>query len=102
MKIWTSMIEVSGTKDNLILRGHEGAYVWVAAEALDASEFKRSIEASFQKLSLTLVSFEEIRTAEEAEATEIHSEELLILISKVRAQHEIAYGSFYGFTHGHV
>ena len=97
------MVEVSGTRGNLVLRGHAGAYVWVAAEALDIGEFKKSIEATFQKLELALTSFEEIRTAEEAESTDAPSEELLALISKVRdRQNEIAYGSFYCFTHGHV
>jgi hypothetical protein len=102
-KIWTSMVEVSGTKGNLILRGHAGAYVWVAAEALDIDSFKENIEAAFQKLDLALISFEEIRSAEEAESTDSPSEELLTLILKVRGrQHEIAYGSFYCFTHDQV
>ena len=102
-KIWTSLVKVSGTKNSLILHGHADAFVWVAAAAPNVDEYKQSVEGAFQELELVVLSFEEIRTAEEVEAAEDDSDELQALISTIRnRQRPIAYGRFYRFTDGYV
>jgi hypothetical protein len=98
---WTSMAKISGDKNNLILRGFSGAYVWIAAQALGSDQFKQSIELDLQKLALTLVALEEIRTANDVELSDDPSHELLTLIARARKEeNSIAYGNFYPFTHG--
>jgi hypothetical protein len=97
-QIWTSMVKVAGDRSNLILRGHTGAYVWMVARASNLDEFQARLAEELRRFNLSLVSLEEVSTADEAEARDDLSHELLALIAKVRDRPDgCAHGVFYSF-----
>jgi hypothetical protein len=91
---------VSGRTDSSVLGEGIEAFVWMAAQASSVDEFTKRIENTLYELQLDLIALEEIRTAEEADKTDLRSEELSELIARVRAdEHRVAYGKFYRSIH---
>jgi hypothetical protein len=96
--IWTSLVKVSGDRNNLILCGHTSAYVWMATDAPDPREFRNRVEEALRRLELQLVSMEDIFTAKEAETIDAPSLELNELIAEARKDPgRASYGQFYRF-----
>jgi len=53
--IWVGMFDVTGRKDNAILNGFAGAWLWIAAQAEDAAKLDLRVANALGELGLQVV-----------------------------------------------
>jgi hypothetical protein len=59
--IWVGMFDVTGPKDNVILKGSAGAWLWIAAQAEDAAKLETRVEYAMRELGLRVVDKEQLQ-----------------------------------------
>jgi hypothetical protein len=59
--IWVGMFDVTGPKDNAILEGYAGAWVWIAAQAEDSAKLETRAEFAMRELGLQIVDKENLQ-----------------------------------------
>lgn len=79
--IWVGLFEVTGPPDHNILNGSRGAFLWVAAQAEDATKLRLRAASAMRDLGLTVVSVDKLQTVEDEDDL---SEEVSKLIPQAR------------------
>ncbi len=59
--IWVGRFDVTGPKDNNILGGHAGAWLWIAAQAEDSATFETRVEYAMRELGLQVNDQEDLQ-----------------------------------------
>ena len=59
--IWVGMFDVTGPKDNAMLKGYAGAWLWIAAQAEDSAKLETRVEHAMRELGLQIVDKEDLR-----------------------------------------
>jgi hypothetical protein len=59
--IWIGLFDVTGPRDNPILDGNVGAYLWIAAQAEDAAKLQLRATNVMRDLGLTVVESERLQ-----------------------------------------
>ena len=59
--IWIGLFEVFGPKDNPMLEGDAGAFLWAASQAEDSAELIAKVENAMQKLGLNVNNSEQVQ-----------------------------------------
>jgi hypothetical protein len=83
--IWVGMFEVTGPKDNGILDGFAGAWLWVAAQAEDAAKLETRVQYAMRDLGLQVVDKQDLQ---EVVNQDDISEEVWELIPEARRSME--------------
>jgi hypothetical protein len=93
--IWVGMFEVSGPRDNAMLEGSAGAFLWIAAQAEDAAKLMTRVEYVMGKLGLNVVDSEQLQeVCNEDEVSEAVAE----LIPQARLDEEsVVCGTWHKF-----
>jgi hypothetical protein len=79
--IWVGMFDVTGPKDNGILDGFAGAWLWIAAQAEDAAKLETRVQYAMRDLGLQVVDKQDLQ---EVVNDEDLSEEVRELIPEER------------------
>jgi hypothetical protein len=79
--IWVGMFDVTGPKDNGILDGFAGAWLWIAAQAEDAAKLETRVQYAMRDLGLQVVDKQDLQ---EVVNDEDLSEEVRELIPEAR------------------
>jgi hypothetical protein len=59
--IWVGMFDVTGPKDNGILGGFAGAWLWIAAQAEDAAQLETRVQYAMRDLGLQVVDKQDLQ-----------------------------------------
>lgn len=59
--IWIGLFDVSGPRDNPMLNGSAGAYLWIAAQAENAAKLELRATNVLRDLGLTVVESEQLQ-----------------------------------------
>jgi hypothetical protein len=59
--IWIGLFQVSGPKDNCMLEGDAGAFLWIAAQAEDAAKLMARVDDAMEKLGLRVIDSEQLQ-----------------------------------------
>jgi hypothetical protein len=59
--IWVGMFDVTGPKDNAMLKGRAGAWLWIAAQAESSVKFETRVEFAMRDLGLQVVDKENLQ-----------------------------------------
>jgi hypothetical protein len=59
--IWVGRFDVTGPKDNDILCGHAGAWLWIAAQAENSAKLEIRVEYAMRELGLQVVDREDMQ-----------------------------------------
>jgi hypothetical protein len=93
--IWVGKFEVSGPRNNAMLEGSAGAFLWIAAQAEDAAKLMTRVEYAMGKLGLNVVDSEQLHdVCNEDELSETVAE----LISQAsRDEESVVCGAWHKF-----
>jgi hypothetical protein len=58
---WIGLFQVFGPKDNPMLEGDAGAFLWIASQAEDSAELIAKVENAMQKLGLNINGSEQVQ-----------------------------------------
>jgi|SRR5580692_5200003 hypothetical protein len=93
--IWVGMFQVSGPRDNAMLEGDAGAWLWIAAQAEDAAKLATRVEFAMRNLGLIVV---ESKQLQEVVDDDLLSEEVWKLIPEARRNVEsVVLGTWHRF-----
>jgi hypothetical protein len=93
--IWVGLFQVSGPRDNAMLEGYAGAFLWIAAQAEDAAKLMTRVEYAMGELGLNVVDSEQLQeVCDEDELSEAVAE----LIPQARRDEEsVVCGTWHKF-----
>jgi hypothetical protein len=95
--IWVGMFHVTGPKDNAMLEGDAGAWLWIAAQAEDAAKLIIRAEYVMRNLGLYVIGHEDFQLVENEDDL---SEQLAELIPEARRNEEsVVCGTFHRYKH---
>ena len=83
--VWVGMFDVTGPRNNAILQGSAGAWLWIAAQAEDAGKLETRVACAMKKLGLQVVDRENFH---EVVSEDDLSESVLKLIPEARSNVE--------------
>jgi hypothetical protein len=93
--IWVGFFEVTGPRDNAMLEGHAGAFLWIAAQAEDAEKLETRVTYTMNGLGLKVMSKEHLQ---EVVNEDDLSEEVWELIPEARRNVEsVVCGTWHRF-----
>ena len=79
--VWVGLFEVSGPRDNAMLDGFAGAYLWIAAQAENAAKLQLRASNVMADLGLNVVESEQLQEVTDEDDLE---EEIAKLIPEAR------------------
>jgi hypothetical protein len=59
--IWVGRFDVTGPKDNVMLEGNAGAWIWIAAQAEDSEKLQLRVESAMRDLGLQVNDKEDVQ-----------------------------------------
>jgi|SRR5579871_1380026 len=93
--IWVGLFEVSGPRDNTMLEGDAGAFLWIAAQAEDAAKLETRVAFAMNELGLKVISSEHLKEVIDEDTL---SEEVWKLIPEARRNIEsVVCGTWHRF-----
>ena len=84
--VWVGMFNVTGPREAAILDGHAGAWLWIAAQAIDSANFVSRASHAMDELGLCVVEHEDIERVTDEDDL---SETVWKLIPEARSNSEL-------------
>jgi hypothetical protein len=96
-QIWVGMFCVTGPRDNMMLEGNAGAWLWIAAQAEDEARLITRANYAMRGLGLCVVEQEDLQLVHDQDDL---AEEVAKLIPEARRNEEsVVCGTWYRYKH---